>query len=64
MTCDECALLSGLPGIAAIFEYSVGGGIPIAVVKINKMVESGSPRLEVNEVLLLLSFFNNNCIIK
>ena len=38
--------------------------IPVAVDKINKMVESGSPRLGVKEVGFLLDFFNNSCIIK
>ena len=36
--------------VAAIFEDSVSGVIPVAVDKINKMPESGSPRLGVNEV--------------
>ena len=35
---------------AAIFEDSVSGMITVAVDKINKMGECGSPRLEVNEV--------------
>ena len=34
----------------AIFENSVSGMIPVAVDKINKMADFGSPRLEVNEV--------------
>ena len=36
--------------VAAIFEDSVSRMIPVAVDKINKMAECGSPRLEVNEV--------------
>ena len=36
--------------VAAIFEDLVSGVIPVAVDKINKMAESGSPRLGVNEV--------------
>ena len=36
--------------VSAIFEDSVRGMIPVAVDKINKMVECGYPRLEVNEV--------------
>ena len=35
---------------AVIFEDSVSGVIPVAVDKINKMAESGSPRSVVNEV--------------
>ena len=34
----------------AIFEDSVRGVIPVAVDKINKIAESGSPRFGVNEV--------------
>ena len=36
--------------IAAIFEDLVSGVIPVPVDKINKMAESGAPRLGVNEV--------------
>ena len=36
--------------VAAIFKDFVSGIIPVAVDKINKMAECGSPRLEVNEV--------------
>ena len=36
--------------VVAIFEDSVNRMIPVVVDKINKMVECGSPRLEVNEV--------------
>ena len=36
--------------IAAIFEDFVSRVIPVAVVKINKLAESGSPRLKENEV--------------
>ena len=36
--------------VTAIFENFVGGMIPVAVDKINKMAEFGSPRLEENEV--------------
>ena len=36
--------------VAAIFEDSVSGMIPVAVDIINKMAECGSPRLNVNEV--------------
>ena len=36
--------------VAAIFEDSVSGVIPVAVDKINNIVESLSPRLGVNEV--------------
>ena len=49
--------------MAAIFEDSVSGLIPASVVKINKMVESKSPWMGVNEVCFLLIFFNNSCII-
>ena len=38
--------------------------IPVAVVKINKMAESGFPNLGVNEVGFLPISFNNNCLIK
>ena len=48
---------------AAIFETSASGMIPVAVDKINKMAEFGSPRLEEMR-LVLLDFFNNICIIK
>ena len=50
--------------MAAIFEDSVSGVIPVAVDKIDKLAEGGSPRLGVNEVGFLLDFFNNSCIIK
>ena len=40
--------------VAAIFEDFVSGVIPEAVDKINKMAESGSPRLGVNEVWFFL----------
>ena len=50
--------------IEEIFEDSVSRLISEAAVKINKMVKSGSPDFEVNEVGFLLIFFNNNCIIK
>ena len=36
--------------VAAIFEDSVSGAIPVSVDKINKMAECGSPCLGVNEV--------------
>ena len=36
--------------VAAIFEDSVSGMIPVAIDKINKMAECGSPRLEINDV--------------
>ena len=36
--------------VAAIFEGSVSGIIPVAVDKMNKMADCGYPRLEVNEV--------------
>ena len=35
---------------AAIFQDSVSGVIPVAVDKINKMAESGPPRLGINAV--------------
>ena len=51
-----------------IFEDSVSVVILVAVDKINKMTESGSPRLGVNEVdnhqVWFLDYFNNCCIIK
>ena len=50
--------------VAAIFVDSVRGVIPVATDKINKMADSGSPRLGVNEVDDLLVFFKNSCIIK
>ena len=50
--------------VPAIFQDSVSGVIPVATDKINKMADSGSPRLGVNEVGVLLVFFNNSCIIK
>ena len=50
--------------MAAIFEDSVSGAIPVSVDKINKMAECGSPRFGVNEVGVLLDFYNNSCIIK
>ena len=36
--------------VAAIFEESISGVIPVPVDKINKMAECGSPRFGVNEV--------------
>ena len=50
--------------VSAIFEDSVSRVIPVAVDKINKMAESGSPCLGVNEFCFLLDVFNNSCIIK
>ena len=50
-----------------IFEDSVSVVILVAVNKIYKMTESGSPRLGVNEVdnqVWFLDYFNNCCIIK
>ena len=38
--------------VATIFEESVSGVIPVAVDKMNKMTECGSPRLEVNGFVL------------
>ena len=49
--------------VVAILEFSISGVIPVPVDKINKMPECGSPRLEVNEVGLLLDFFISSCII-
>ena len=50
--------------VAAIFEESVRGVIPVPVDKINKKAECESPRFGVNEVGFLLDFFKNSCIIK
>ena len=36
--------------LVAIFEDSISGMIPVAVDKLNKMAESGFPRLGLNEV--------------
>ena len=49
---------------AGIVEDSVSRVIPVAVVKINKMAESGSPCLGVNEFGSFEIFFSNCCIIK
>ena len=45
-------------------EDSVCGVITVPVVKINKMGDSGAPRLRVNEVVFLVIFFSSSCIIK
>ena len=50
--------------VVAIFEDSVSRVILVAVNKINKIAESKSPRLGVNEVAFLLDFFNSSCIIQ
>ena len=50
--------------VAAIFEDIVSGVIPVPVDKINKMAESGAPRLGANEVGFLLDVFDYCCIIK
>ena len=50
--------------VAAIFEDSFSGVIRVAVDKINKMAERGSPRLGLNEVVFLLDFFNKIYMIK
>ena len=42
--------------VAAIFKVFVSGVIPVAVDKINKMAESGSPRLGVKEVVFFAGF--------
>ena len=45
-------------------EDSVCGVITVPVVKINKMADSGAPRLRVNGVGFLVIFFSSSCIIK
>ena len=45
-------------------EDSLCGVITVPVVKINKMADSGAPRLRVNEVGFLVIFFSSSCIIK
>ena len=42
--------------IAMIFEDSVGGVIPVAVTKINKMTENESPHMGVNVVVVFCCF--------
>ena len=44
---------------ATMFEDFIRGVMPAAVVKINKMGESRSPHLEVNELGFMLILFNN-----
>ena len=45
-------------------EDSVCGVITVPVVKINKMADSGAPRLRVNMIGFLLIFYSSCCIIK